>query len=587
MPNLLSKTILKLFGRQACIWMVISMIASLVLAMTDYAIAIYLQIFLRFLGLTRNHAYTLTWIQNWDLQLWHLLVILGTIGIVRSCGQFFVDESISLIEEIIRMRLRLISVYQILRSPSQAFVSASETNTNIGEIFQQVSVFSRFIVTSFSLIIQSVLLLILMVYIAPKEALIGILGLGVIGFFVLIINRKVRRTARKVPEYQKSLITGIERIARNWLLVKVLRTSETEYQKLVGNTLDYFRYFVRSKLLANLGAALPTFFGFLLLIFLLSISVDIFQTPVLKLVSFLFIFTRFLLVFSRVAKFIGMSNSVIPHFQVALTYISNFKDEEIEKATSSVVQEMIQRHKANKLNSLENNIQSISLNSNGSEVKIFPPSIEIKNVSFIYPSRKEPIFQDIYISIKPGEQLGIIGESGSGKSTLLGLILGVIKPTEGSIYISGMETDEFFNQPTTRIGYVGSEPFLIEGTIKENLDYGARQEYSTEEYYQALEAASILETINKLPEGLDYLISENKEGLSTGQKQRLCLARALLSKPQLLILDEASANLDENTEMEIANSVEKLKGKCTMIIASHKPGILKFVDKTIDLTTKS
>jgi ATP-binding cassette subfamily B protein len=153
------------------------------------------------------------------------------------------------------------------------------------------------------------------------------------------------------------------------------------------------------------------------------------------------------------------------------------------------------------------------------------------------------------------------------------------------VQIAGINAQEFLAQPLVQVGYVGAEPFLIEGSIKHNLDYGSRKPYSIEEYRQALAAASLLEVVDRLPDGLDYRLTDNSQGLSAGQKQRLALARALLSKPQILVLDEVSANLDDETEAEIAKELLALKGLCTVIIVSHRPGILKFADTILELST--
>jgi ABC-type multidrug transport system fused ATPase/permease subunit len=128
---------------------------------------------------------------------------------------------------------------------------------------------------------------------------------------------------------------------------------------------------------------------------------------------------------------------------------------------------------------------------------------------------------------------------------------------------------------------VGPDPFLIKGSIKENLCYGISFDVSEEEIYNALDSVALKDFIAL--KGLDYQIAEDQSGLSSGQKQRVCLARAILNKPQLLVLDEATANLDDATEQEIAKVLFNLKNKCTIVIVSHRPGILKWADKIITL----
>jgi ATP-binding cassette subfamily B protein AbcA/BmrA len=183
--------------------------------------------------------------------------------------------------------------------------------------------------------------------------------------------------------------------------------------------------------------------------------------------------------------------------------------------------------------------------------------------------------------ISAGEHIGIIGPSGAGKSTILMLILGILKPTQGKISISEQDPEIYFNTPFSKVGYVGPEPFLIKGSIRSNLLYGIKFNVTDEDIWNALKMASLSDYIKSI--SLDYEIPEDQSGLSAGQKQRLCLARAFLNRPQLLVLDEATANLDDKTESEVALAVSLLKGKCTTVIVSHRPGILTYVDKTINL----
>jgi ATP-binding cassette subfamily B protein len=124
----------------------------------------------------------------------------------------------------------------------------------------------------------------------------------------------------------------------------------------------------------------------------------------------------------------------------------------------------------------------------------------------------------------------------------------------------------------------------VAGTIRENLMYGVIGSRTDDACWEALSQARLRDVVSGLPRGLAHVLPEDGSGLSAGQKQRLCLARALLAQPDVLILDEVSANLDDVTEREIADSLGGLRGRCTMIVVSHRKGILRHADRIVDLS---
>lgn len=163
---------------------------------------------------------------------------------------------------------------------------------------------------------------------------------------------------------------------------------------------------------------------------------------------------------------------------------------------------------------------------------------------------------------------------------MLGLILGVLEPSTGQVLIGGIRSGEYIQKNS--VGYVDPDPCLIHGTIRENLLYGANRQLDDEALRNALAAVRCDTTYGRTSNTLAYEIQENGEGLSSGEKQRLVLARALLREQTLLVLDEITANLDARLEMEIADILRDLRDSCTQIIVSHKPGILKNADNILN-----
>ncbi len=208
--------------------------------------------------------------------------------------------------------------------------------------------------------------------------------------------------------------------------------------------------------------------------------------------------------------------------------------------------------------------------------------IELSDVTFSYSPEKK-VLQDINLEIKPGEMIGLAGPSGSGKTTLVKLISRFYDPDEGTIKIDGVDlrkTDQ--RSLRERIGVVLQEPFLFHGSIAENITYG-RPHATREEIIDAAKAANAHDFILKLPNGYDTEVGERGARLSGGEKQRISIARAIINKPSIIILDEATSSVDTVTERMIQEALERLvEGKTTIAIA-HRLSTLRNADRLVIL----
>ncbi len=204
-------------------------------------------------------------------------------------------------------------------------------------------------------------------------------------------------------------------------------------------------------------------------------------------------------------------------------------------------------------------------------------TIEFQNVDFRYGNR-ELTLEDISLSIRKGEKIAIVGESGSGKTTLAKLLLRFYTPERGSILLNGEDAKELDLYALRRaVAYVDQNTFLFSDTIKNNLKL-SNAEAADIEIEQVCKISHADEFINKLPLGYDMPLDENGMNLSGGQRQRLAIARALLKKPQLLILDEATSNLDTITEAGIKNTISQACKDMTCIIIAHRLTTIKACD---------
>lgn len=213
-----------------------------------------------------------------------------------------------------------------------------------------------------------------------------------------------------------------------------------------------------------------------------------------------------------------------------------------------------------------------------------PLGWEVRNLQFRYNESDPFVLQNLSFSIRPGSCYLLEGSSGVGKSTLVAILLGIETKYLGRVDVSsGSESGnaaQFVPRFTDRVGYVGAESFLIDGTVRENLLYGMRHDITDAQIEEALDRAQCGFS-KKLPGGLSYRLGERGEGLSAGQKQRLCLARALLRRPIALILDEPTANLDLDTEERIVDLLASIRGSATIVLVSHRPAFRRIADERL------
>ncbi|MFZ2739665.1 MAG: ABC transporter ATP-binding protein [Burkholderiaceae bacterium] len=207
--------------------------------------------------------------------------------------------------------------------------------------------------------------------------------------------------------------------------------------------------------------------------------------------------------------------------------------------------------------------------------------IEIRDVGFRYGNRE--VNRGINLTIEPGQMIGLVGHSGSGKSTLANLICRFYDVSEGSIRVDGVDIRSYRIADYRRnIGLVLQEPFLFFGTIAENIAYG-KPDASRQDIIAAARAAHAHEFILRLPLGYDSIVGERGQGLSGGERQRISIARALLIDPRILILDEATASVDSETEKEIQKALENLVQGRTTIAIAHRLSTLHRADRLVVL----
>jgi ABC-type multidrug transport system fused ATPase/permease subunit len=210
----------------------------------------------------------------------------------------------------------------------------------------------------------------------------------------------------------------------------------------------------------------------------------------------------------------------------------------------------------------------------------FEPNVSLRKVYFSYPDSSKFQLRDIDFHANPGEVVAVVGKSGSGKTTMIDILLGVLRPEMGEIKVSGLTPMQAISKWPGAIGYVPQNVAIINGTIRRNIVLGFPESPGYDfDIWEVLRTAQLEDFVKNLPLGLDTQVGEFGTRLSGGQRQRLGIARALFTKPKLLILDEATSALDGMTESELSREISSLKGEITIIIIAHRISTIKEADR--------
>ena len=203
-------------------------------------------------------------------------------------------------------------------------------------------------------------------------------------------------------------------------------------------------------------------------------------------------------------------------------------------------------------------------------------SIRIENVSYTYPNSTTEVLHDVSFEIPDGASVGFIGPSGAGKTTIADIILGILTPDKGRVMYGDMNVHEHPLKWSRKLAYIPQAIFLADESVRSNVAFGINEdEIDDAQVWKALEEAQLDEFVRSLPEGLDTMVGERGVRLSGGQRQRIGIARALYGDPEILVLDEATAALDSETEAAVMEAIDRFRGRKTMLIIAHRLTTIK------------
>lgn len=228
-----------------------------------------------------------------------------------------------------------------------------------------------------------------------------------------------------------------------------------------------------------------------------------------------------------------------------------------------------------------------AINTTDDGTKRLMNEIRVDSITWHYKNADKNVLENASLTIEKGTSVAFIGSSGAGKTTLADIVLGLLHPQKGAVYMDGVDIMEIPHSWAKTIGYVPQSVFLFDDTVRANVAFGMLDDdISDEKVWYALEQAQLKEFVEGLPNGLDTIVGERGVKFSGGQRQRVAIARAMYVDPDVIVLDEATSALDTETETAVMESVDALQGKKTLIIVAHRLSTIENCDVIFEVEDK-
>lgn len=395
--------------------------------------------------------------------------------------------------------------------------------------------------------------IILAVYVIFALRISGIISglIFLIGIILLLLlknrTRSISTAGEELSLSSKEMYDSANKQLDGMKTIKSFNMEEKNIQffdKATNSVADRYVDSVRSyadvKFLFQLGSVL-------ILSLLVYFLIVILALQLAEILILLYIFVRIIPMFSRILSYYQFFINMLPAFKT----VTQLEDEFLNAPETRIKDR-----------------KTIDLKE----------SMKLENINFSYDMGDDQFsLKNLNLTIKAGKITALAGLSGAGKSTIIDIVMGFIIPQEGQVMIDGKSLLDFLSW-RDKIGYVAQETFLFNDTIRNNL-LVADPDAEDDSLWESLEHASAREFVLKLPERLDTVIGERGVLLSGGERQRLALARALLRRPSLLILDEATSNLDSENEKRILEAIDKLHGEMTILMIAHRLSTIRNADQ--------
>ncbi len=482
------------------------------------------------------------------------LLIIGTIRAVLSALQIF---SYGYFMEKFRylFRHRLLDDVQ-----ERGTIVGDRVVANFTEDINRVAELFCSITTMTGGLVQALLAMLAMFYLAPAVT-VGVILMGIAGYLPLYyLTRRQLEITSQASHYWEQASSALLDALRNHTLLKIHKAESTQYAKVQLNLATSLDHILTSHAASSFRMFHPQFLGVVGIAALIYVAHRWSPFPAGTLFPFLYIMGRTAQNLSMASLQIGSIKAVAGNIDALQPYM----DRQCPSARSAG--------------------KKAGRRADHGQLNI---GWTLAGVGFAYPKSPARVLDRLDLRIVPGTFTLITGASGSGKSTLLQLLIGELTPQQGSVVVdfgNGVSgpLSKLKDELLSSIGYVGVGGALLHATVRENLMLGIENQPTEHEIAATLEACKC-DFVYELPQGIDTLISPTDVGISTGQRQRIALARALLRRPRALLLDEATANLDSETARVIASEILRLKGLVTIVAISHGFEFAEHADVHVDL----
>ena len=395
--------------------------------------------------------------------------------------------------------------------------------------------------------------LILLFIIDVRFSILVIIIIPISGFFSYQIGQSIRRKSKRNSIQSAGILNIIKEALSNIKIIKIFNLEDSENKKFKTENKKYFNLIFKKSILSNLLTPINETIGLsvgILLIWFGGISV--LENQTMQSDDFI----KFILLLFAMLQPIRKLSNVNVVFQNGIAA-------------------------AERVFSILDNDDKIVQRKNPIHIGDFNSSIKFKEVDFKYAGNENMILNNINLEIKKGQTIAIVGKSGAGKTTLSDLIPRFYDPYSGNIFIDNYDVKDYsLKSLRSLIGIVTQNIILFNDSIKNNIAYGSKNA-NDEELENALISANLYDLVSNLEGGINTIIGENGIKLSGGEKQRLSIARALVKNPQILILDEATASLDSESEKKVHDAIDNVIKDRTVIVIAHRLSTIINADKII------